>query len=272
MQTENITVVGGGAFGVALGNLLCDAGRSICIWARDEITVYERISKFTITDTKFNVTRDILEATSASEMLVLAVPSHAVRTTLMKFRQHITRKIPILIASKGMDRESGKLISEVVEELCPGWPIGVIAGPNLASEVMKGLPTTITIATQILDSDCKPFRSLMLALNSAILRTELSNDIIGIQACGAIKNVLSIGCGVCAGIYKSENADASMIGLAAREMKQFVSAIGGNPDTVFLFGGIADLVLSSSSPTARNFNFGRNLVHNQKNTRLGRLA
>ncbi len=257
---EKITIVGGGAFGVALSSVLCRDETEVCIWGRDQPTVTKRLSGSSSIKDNLSVTSDVACAAEDADMIVLAIPTHSIRSVLRLFRAYIPSAVPIIIASKGVCQKSGEFSSEIAEKLYPRHPIAVLSGPNLASELFSKRPATATIAIKPDKRGGLVASDVQSAFASSKFLVELSNDIVGVQACGAIKNALAIGCGICSGLYNSENALASMIGLSVYEMRAFLGAVDADPETVFRFGGLADLVLSASSQGARNFSFGKQLA------------
>ncbi len=184
--------------------------------------------------------------------MIIAVPSHTLRSACILVSDTLDVNVPLVIASKGIERGSLMLMSEVVQSILPKNPIGIISGPNFADEAAKGLPTAATIA-----STHKPLLELLsYVIGGKLFRTYLSDDIIGTQVGGAVKNIIAIACGIAMGRGMGENARAAIITRGFAEIARLAVAKGGKHETLMGLCGMGDLILTAGSTKSRNTSFG----------------
>jgi glycerol-3-phosphate dehydrogenase (NAD(P)+) len=162
-------------------------------------------------------------------------------------------KRPLVLCSKGIEADSGKLLHEVAREVCPSSPIAVLSGPTFAHEVAAGLPTAVTLACE----DRLLGEELRSRINLVHFRTYRTDDVAGAEAGGAVKNVLAIACGIVEGKKFGQNACAALIARGFAEMTRFGVAMGGRRETLAGLSGLGDLVLTCSSTSSRNFSLGK---------------
>jgi glycerol-3-phosphate dehydrogenase (NAD(P)+) len=185
--------------------------------------------------------------------LILAVPpAQHMRATLEAFRPHWRSGVPVVLCSKGVERGSLALMTDVAQQVLPAAPIAVLSGPSFAAEVARGLPTAVTLATEnaALGAD------LVTLLGTRTFRPYLSNDPIGAEVGGAVKNVLAIACGIVAGRGLGENARAALITRGLAEITRLAIALGGRAETLMGLSGLGDIVLTCTSQTSRNTSLG----------------
>ena len=173
-------------------------------------------------------------------------------------RAFVTNLLPFspevcFLASKGIEKETGVLLSEMISDLLPSCALGIVGGPNLASEVGQEFACGLTVAvsTKEVDTLARSFFS------SSSFILEVSSDVIGVQIAGAMKNVMAIGYGFLQQTCSSENLWSSYLLLALKEIGRFIKALGGQTETILSFAGMGDLILTSHSPKGRNSQFGR---------------
>ena len=236
LMKNRVTILGGGAFGQALAHGLRKG--------RKEILVYNRTPKP-------GMTSRMHEALSFSRHIIMAVAAQHVRKMLHELAPFSCDVC--FLASKGIEQDTGLLLSEVASEILPSCAIGVLGGPNLAAEVYQDWPCGLTVAAQ--DGRVQQLAHSLFSTSSFIL--EISSDIIGVQTAGAMKNVMAIGYGFLQQTCSSENLWASYLVLAVQEVGRLVSALGGARETLLSFSGIGDLILTSQSSKGRNSRFGR---------------
>jgi glycerol-3-phosphate dehydrogenase (NAD(P)+) len=192
--------------------------------------------------------------------LILAVPpAQFMRTTLTAFAPHARDDAPILLCSKGIERGSLKLMTQVLAETIPMAPAAVLSGPSFAADVSRGLPTAVTLACE----DAALGEALMSTLSAPGFRPYLATDLIGAEIGGAIKNVLAIACGLSEGRGLGRSAHAALITRGFAEMTRLGVALGAEPQTVAGLCGLGDLVLTCSSPQSRNMSLGLALGQGQ---------
>jgi glycerol-3-phosphate dehydrogenase (NAD(P)+) len=255
-----IGVIGAGAWGTALAQMLASDGRAVLLWAL-EPDLAEEINS-TRTNSPFLPTARLAETiratadlgeTAVCDILLLVTPAQhlaAVMAGLPSFPRDL------VLCAKGIEAGSGRLMSEVAGEAAPDSEIAVLSGPTFAHEVAAGLPTAVTLA-------CGGGRAQWERLSSAIARPSFrpyySADVIGAEIGGAVKNVLAIACGVVEGLGLGQNAGAALIARGYAEMMRFGEALGAERDTLAGLCGLGDLVLTCTSTSSRNFSLGKAL-------------
>ncbi len=254
-----IGVIGAGAWGTALAQLAAAEHEPVLLWAREP----EVISAVNLAhenrmflpgiplSASIEATADLGRMDSCDAILV-AVPAQYLARALA--RTPVGQRALVLCA-KGIEAATGRLMTEVAETLHPRAPIAVLSGPTFAAEVAAGKPTAVTLATN--DEQCG--RALIQRLARPHFRAYASNDVVGAEIGGAVKNVIAIACGVVAGLALGENARAALIARGFAEMTRFGVARGGRADTMAGLSGLGDLVLTCSSAQSRNFAFGKAL-------------
>lgn len=258
MQT--IGVVGAGAWGTALAQALCRAGRHVRLWMRDPGLAA------TITKTGFNpvylpglrldpeiaVTTDLAEAMDTDAVL-LVVPTQHLRSICRAAAPLWKSGVPAVLCSKGIETGTGALTSDVARaELPAHTPLAVLSGPGFADGVARGLPSAVTLAC----SDPALGMTLVSAIGSRTFRPYYSPDLVGVEVGGATKNVLAIACGILEGQELGENARAALLTRGLAEMKRLGIALGGRPETFMGLSGMGDLILTATSMRSRNFSLG----------------
>ncbi len=271
---EGIVVIGGGAWGTALAIAAERTGRPTRLWIRErdalERVRQDRINPFLPAHRlPESIAADddlarLLTPRRATDLVLVVVPSQHLRSTVRRLAPLLAPGTPLVICSKGIERDSGLLMSQVASAELPRWPLAVLSGPSFADEVAAGQPTAITIAdvrgsqAELAAPDGLAAR-IAVTLGSARFRPYLSDDAIGVEIGGAVKNVLAIACGIAAGVGLGSNPRAALITRGLAEIKRLTAALGGNPDTTTGLAGIGDLVLTCSSEQSRNFSFGKQL-------------
>ncbi|MEE9300446.1 MAG: NAD(P)H-dependent glycerol-3-phosphate dehydrogenase [Alphaproteobacteria bacterium] len=259
---EEAGIIGAGAWGTALAQILAQNGRRVRIWAR-EAHVVEAINRDHANprflpgvplEPAIEATGDLKEA-AAAEVLLLVVPAQYLRTVLERMKADIGKKVSLVIAAKGIERKSQRLMSEVVAETVPHAPLAVLSGPTFAAEVAHGLPTAVTLAC----AELALGRRLVAFLGSPTFRPYLTDDVIGAQTGGAVKNVLAIACGIATGRGLGENARAALITRGFAEIARLGHALGARDATLTGLSGLGDLVLTCGATQSRNFSLGQAL-------------
>lgn len=258
MEYHSIGIVGAGAWGTALAESAAQAGRQVKIWAYERETV-EEINEYhsnrvylpgVTLSPRVKATARTAEL-AASDLILMVTPSQFFRAIVTEFAPHLAGK-PVIIGTKGFEEGSGKLMSDVLREVAPGVLPGVITGPSFASEVARGLPTALTVAA--LDEALG--NAVANTLGSRTLRLYWTDDMLGVQVGGAVKNVLAIACGIVAGRRFGANAQAALITRGFAELTRFGLAMGARPETLSGLSGLGDLILTCSSPQSRNMSLG----------------
>lgn len=256
---SRIGIVGGGAWGTALAVALQRAGRDVVLWAREEEVARDinqsRENRIFLPGIRLPdgiTATNELAAVARSEALLLVVPAQHMRATARDLAPSFAPGTPMVICAKGVEQKTSALMSDVVAEMLPQAPIGVLSGPTFADEVARGLPVAVTLAI----SDAAIGRALVAALGSARFRPYLSDDVIGAQIGGAVKNVLAIASGIVSGRGLGENSRAAVITRGLHEMVRLGEALGARMGTLMGLSGAGDLMLTCMSRKSRNFSVG----------------
>ena len=266
MQFKRAGVIGGGAWGTALAQVAVWAGLEVRLQAREPEVVESirarRVNEAFLPgvqlDERLEVTADLADLADCD--LVLAVPpAQHMRSTLTAFAPHHRPGVPVILCSKGIERGSLKLMTEVLAETLPEAPAAVLSGPSFAGEVARGLPSAVTLAC----ADAALGQVLMETLSAPTFRPYLAHDLIGAEVGGAVKNVLAIACGMSEGRGLGRSAHAALITRGFAEMTRLGVALGGRAETVSGLCGLGDLVLTCSSPQSRNMSLGLALGQGQ---------
>jgi glycerol-3-phosphate dehydrogenase (NAD(P)+) len=258
---SKIGIVGGGAWGTALGLVSVRAGLSAQIWARETETVAaindEHRNPFldgVELDPALTATSTLAEVTKADAIL-LAVPAQNMRTVCTALAAYLVPGTPTVICTKGIEQTTGSLMSEVVAEILPDAVLAVLSGPTLAVEVAQGLPTAVTLACRDADWGAE----LASALGTPQFRPYMSTDLIGVQISGAVKNVLAIACGIVSGLEIGEDGRAAIITRGMAELMRLGRKMGAEADTLMGLSGLGDLVLTCTTDQSRNQSLGVSL-------------
>jgi glycerol-3-phosphate dehydrogenase (NAD(P)+) len=199
------------------------------------------------------VTGDLAQAARA-DALLLVVPAQVLASFAATLKPHLAPGTPLVVCAKGIEKDTGRLLTEIIAEALPGFPVALLSGPSFARDVARGLPTAVTIAAK----DDLAAR-LQASLGSATFRPYASDDMIGVALGGAAKNVYAIACGVVEGMGLGENARAALLARSFAELGRLGEALGARRDTLMGLSGLGDLVLTATSPSSRNFSFGMEL-------------
>jgi len=252
-------IIGGGAWGTALAQVCARAGLGVTLWARepavtDAINTRHENQVFLPgipLDPGVTATTDPAELSSVD--LILAVtPAQFLRSTLALFAPHLPADIPLVLCAKGVEATSLKLMSQVLAETLPTARAAVLSGPSFAGEVAGGLPTAVTLAA----ADIRLAETIAQRIATPAFRPYVSDDIIGAEAGGAVKNVLAIACGIVEGRGLGRSAHAALITRGFAELTRLAVALGGEAQTVAGLCGLGDLVLTCSSHQSRNMSVG----------------
>ena len=226
---RRIAVAGSGAWGQALAHVARAAGHEVAMWSRQQSEIIEFASY---------------------DAIILAVPAQAVRGVLGRIKP--PKAVPLIISAKGIEQQTGKFMNEVVTEIVPGSQAFVLSGPSFAADVVKGLPTAVTLAAPTLAEAGEWAQALTLPM----FRIYGSDDVMGVEIGGALKNVLAIACGISDGRGLGDSARAALTTRGFAELTRFGKKLGARPETLTGLAGLGDLLLTCSSHQSRNYSFG----------------
>ncbi|MBO0663655.1 NAD(P)-dependent glycerol-3-phosphate dehydrogenase [Jiella sp. MQZ9-1] len=267
-----IAVVGAGAWGTALASLYARGGAKISLLGRDPAiaaainTAHENPRYLPGIDLppSLRATIDPAEALTGCDLVLLVVPAQTIAATAAALAPHLPADAVPVLCAKGIERETGRFMSELVAAALPGRPIGVLSGPSFASDLARGLPTAVTVAA----ASETLADSLARALSTETFRCYASSDLRGVEAGGALKNVLALAAGIVVGRGLGASAQAALVTRGFVELRRLGEALGGRPETLMGLSGLGDLVLTCSSPQSRNFSYGAALGRGDDLARL----
>ncbi len=269
---DTVAVIGAGSWGTALAATLARSGTVARLWGRDAGVIADIIKRHENTRHLPDVplperligVKEMRDALNGADAALIVVPSRSVRNVARQIAKFAPRDMPVAVCAKGIEAETGLLMTQVAEEELPGRPVGVISGPTFARETALNHPTAATVAFAFrpqdrLDPGESPAVRLALSLTTETFRAYVSDDLVGVEIGGAVKNVIAIACGMTTGAGFAENTRAALITRGLDEMKSLAEALGGRRETVTGLSGIGDLTLTCSSSTSRNMSLGYQL-------------
>ena len=261
----NITILGAGAWGTALGIHFAKHGHQIAMWTHNaehtqtmqESRENERyLPNFRLPE-NLNVYADMSEALRDSELVLVVTPVVGLRSSVEQLTQHGGGNLPILTACKGFELDTGLLTYQVVQEVLPENPrIGVLSGPSFAQELAKQLPCAVCLASQ----NEAWLHDLVQALNTNVMRLYGNSDVIGVSVGGAVKNVMAIATGLSDGLGYGLNARAALVTRGLAEITRLAVAMGAQTKTMMGLAGMGDLILTCTGALSRNRKVGLGLA------------
>ncbi len=266
---SNIAIIGAGAWGTALAQILADAGQNVILYVHEpELAVSinkNHQNDLYLPDVPLNscihATSVLAEAVQNAGIILLVTPTQFVRNILVKLKPHLSKEVPLVNCAKGIEISTGKLLSEVAAEIVSEFPYAVLSGPTFAKEVVRGLPTAVTFATTAPEQEARLWAQ---KLSGKTFRLYLSCDSVGAEISGAIKNVIAIACGIVEGRGLGQNAKAAVISRGMAEIKRLGMKKGAAADTFLGLSGLGDLTLTCNSMTSRNYSLGFELGQGRK--------
>lgn len=258
-EIKNIGVIGAGAWGTALAQSACLAGCKTELWCHEEGTATEINAGENKSflpgiplHSALKATTSLEQAATGKDALLLVAPAQFIRPVTEQLARVCPTPLPVVICAKGIEIKTGALLSDVLAETMPDAIPAILSGPSFAADVARGLPTAVTLAAK----DEPLGQSLAASLSHKALRPYWSDDLIGVQIGGAVKNVLAIAAGIVLGKELGASAHASLISRGFAEISRFAESFGANPQTLMGLSGLGDLVLTCSSPQSRNMSLG----------------
>lgn len=264
---DRIGVIGAGAWGTALAQLIAARGRDALIWAReaDVVAAINETHENSLflpgrkLSPKLRATGDIA-AVAALDAVLMVTPAQHLRAVAASMAASAPKGLPVVICAKGIEEKTGLLMTEVLAEALPRARPAVLSGPTFAHEIAAGKPTAITLAA----ADAALADALAQALGAPRFRPYTRTDMIGVQIGGAVKNVLAIACGMVAGMDLGQNARAALLTLGLAEMTRLALAKGAEAETMMGLSGLGDLVLTCTSESSRNYTLGLEIGKGKK--------
>jgi glycerol-3-phosphate dehydrogenase (NAD(P)+) len=254
-RATQVVVLGGGSWGTTVASIVAQ-NVPTTLWAREidtvaDVNTHHRNSAYLpdleLTST-LRATTDLAEAVAGADLLVVAIPSKAFRGVLETVAEHLRPWVPVVSLVKGIERSTHKRMTQIIEELLPGNPAGVLSGPNIAREVANGYAAAATLAMP------NHHTALMIQpiLRTTLFRVYTSTDVVGAEIAGALKNVYALAVGFGDGLEAGDNTRAMVITRSLRELTRLGMAMGGQEATFAGLAGMGDLIATCTSPLSRN--------------------
>ena len=259
MSDLKVALLGGGSWGTTVASLVT-RNASVTLWARNRDTVDEINSQHS-NETylpgarlpeRLVATDDIAEAVHSADVVVMGIPSQNFRAVLEEVRQHIRAWVPVISLTKGLELDTRMRMTEIINEVLPGHPVGVLTGPNLAREIMAGQAAASVIAME----DEIIVRELQNVFKSGLFRVYTNTDVIGCELGGVLKNIIAIAVGMGDGQGAGDNTRAALITRGLSEVTRLGVAMGGQPETFAGLAGMGDMIATCTSPQSRNRHVG----------------
>ncbi len=258
--TRTITVLGGGSFGTAIANIAATNGHRSFLWMRDteraikvqETRENERYMPGYVLHENLTAITDIEDAVSQSDIIFVSIPSKSVRSVVENARKYIKPHQIVVSTTKGIESGTFLLMSQILKELLPNNPIGVLSGPNLAKEIAQKTLTATVIASE--SSEVR--NSIQDLLGCSYFRVYANLDTYGVELGGALKNIYAIMSGLAEAYGMGENTKSMLITRSLAEMSRFAVCLGANPMTFLGLAGVGDLMVTCNSSLSRNYRVG----------------
>jgi len=259
MTSLNVAVLGGGSWGTTVASLVT-RNAPVTLWARNPATVDE-INTHHTNETylpgaslpdKLVATNDIGIAVRDADVVVMGIPSQNFRSVLQEVKRHIRAWVPVISLTKGLELDTGMRMTEIINEVLPGHPVGVLTGPNLAREIMAGQAAAGVIAME----DEIIVRELQNVFKSGLFRVYTNTDITGCELGGVLKNIIAIAVGMGDGQGAGDNTRSALITRGLAEVTRLGVAMGGRPETFSGLAGMGDMIATCTSPQSRNRHVG----------------
>lgn len=262
-QTPRVAVLGGGSWGTSVASLVARNTETM-LWARDpqvcaEVTEQHSNSRY-LPDIQLNAdlraTPELAEAVDWAEVLVMAVPSQGFRSVCQQVAGGLRPRVPVVSLVKGLEQGTRSRMTQIIGELLPGHPAGVLSGPNIAREVMAGYAAATTLAMP----NHSTAAQLQPLFHTSLFRVYTSSDVVGVEIAGAVKNIFAIAVGFGDGLQAGVNTRAMVITRSLRELARLGTAMGGETGTFWGLAGMGDLIATCTSPLSRNRTVGLELA------------
>ncbi len=258
-RTLKVGLLGGGSWGTTVASLVA-RNAPVTLWARNPETVTEINSKHTNEvylpgaklPEKLVATHDIAELVASSDVIIMGIPSQNFRSVLIEVKKHIRAWVPVISLTKGLELETGMRMTQVIKEVLPGHPVGVLTGPNLAREIMAGQAAASVIAME----DDIIVRELQSLFSSGLFRVYTNSDVIGCELGGVLKNIIAIAVGMGDGQGAGDNTRSALITRGLAEVTRLGIAMGGKAETFAGLAGMGDMIATCTSPQSRNRHVG----------------
>lgn len=260
-----VGILGCGAYGMALSNILIDNDCEVMMWTKfsdeKELLTRERTNEKVLSgfklSPKINITTSLKKIVDFSSLIIIAIPTAFVEDVVKEIKDYAVNQ-HILIASKGIQQESGKFLHEVINTYINTNQIAILSGPTFAHDVIKKSQMGLSIATQ----NHTTFEIVKKAFANDYVKIRYTDDMIGVEICGAVKNIIAIATGILNGLKVTASTQAMFITEAIHDIEDILTLLGANKKTILSYSGIGDLLLTCTSEKSRNFCYGKLLGEN----------
>lgn len=262
-----IAIIGTGAYGLALATMFNENKNDITMWSKFEEEVLNLQNTNTFKDyklpTTIKYTTDMQECIKDSNLIVIAIPVAFITETVMELKKYYKNE-SILVASKGIEQNSNLFAIDIIRKNIKVKNIGVISGGTFATDMLKKEPMGLTLATK-----SNKLKALVLqTLKNQYLDIQTTKDIIGVELCGSVKNVMAIASGIIDGLGYGESSKHLFITKAIYEIEKLISIFGGNKNTILTYAGIDDISMTCSTSNSRNYTLGKMIGSNESNEKI----
>jgi glycerol-3-phosphate dehydrogenase (NAD(P)+) len=254
-----VGLLGGGSWGTTVASVV-SRNAPITLWARDAETVdgindageNRKYLPGIKLPSSLRATNDMAEVVAGADVLVMGVPSHSFRGVLEEAKRHLRPWVPVISLTKGLELSTEKRMTELIEEVLPGHPVGVLTGPNLAREIMTGQAAASVLSME----DEIVVRALQPVFHSGLFRVYTNTDLLGCELGGVLKNIIAIAVGMGDGLGAGDNTRSALMTRGLAEITRLGVAMGGRPETFAGLTGMGDLIATCTSPLSRNRHVG----------------
>ncbi len=253
-----ICILGSGAYGIALSSILSKNKVNVNMWTFSEVEcnilnetrISEKLKDYKIPENVI-IKTNMEECIYGSDLIVISVPAFAFEDVVKQMKKFINKKTPVLIATKGIQQNTCLFLSDVFKKYLKN-PIAVISGPTFAVDIVKGVPIGYSLATR----SKKTEHIIRKCFQNSTTKFRKTRDIIGIEICGSIKNVMAIASGMLEGMGVTDSTRALFLTESMNDIKELINALGGKKKSILSFAGFGDILMTCTSHTSRNFSFG----------------
>ena len=253
-----VCILGSGAYGIALSSILSKNKVNINMWTfseeecniLNETRISEKLKDYKIPENVI-IKTNMEECIYGSDLIVISVPAFAFEDVVKQMKKFINKKTPVLIATKGIQQNTCLFLSDVFKKYLKN-PIAVISGPTFAVDIVKGVPIGYSLATR----SKKTEHIIRKCFQNSTTKFRKTRDIIGIEICGSIKNVMAIASGMLEGMGVTDSTRALFLTESMNDIKELINALGGKKKSILSFAGFGDILMTCTSHTSRNFSFG----------------
>ena len=263
-----VAVLGGGSFGTAIANIIACNNHQTYLWMRSieqamECQIRRQNDRYLpgySLSSELVITSDLVLAIDQADLVFVSIPSHSFRDVVKQIKPLLGVRTIVVSTAKGIEPEGFTLMSQILEQELPGYPIGVLSGPNFAKEIVQQQQTGTVIASE----DEGVIDCVQHTLKSSTFRVYANHDRYGVELGGALKNIYAIICGMAAALGAGHNTQAMLLTRSLAEMGRFAQTMGANPMTFLGLAGVGDLILTCTSDLSRNYRVGYALGQGKK--------